>query len=219
MHALPILTWVKMAFGILLIAALLLIIPVLVLVHCIRNPKFSTTTKVSLAFLIIFTWPLAAYSYIFVVSRKPWIKALAILPFILFIIAAIWRFHKQTKELALWSDLNSQQMPSIMGLPVPTTMPSDIPNLDERASAYGHLERLNQWTMILTSFEKDQPSLIKQGLPARVALGKISHSVAVAYSMTGNSQKAAYYGALSARIATESHSANKANPSNGIQRQ
>lgn len=206
MHALPILTWIKLALAILLIAALLLIIPVLVLVHCIRNPKFSTTTKIFWVVFIIFTGPLAAYSYIFVISRKLWIKALAVLPFILSIVTVIWRFHKQTKELALWGDLNSQQMPSMMGLPVLTTMPSDIPNLDEKASDYGHLERLNQWTMILTSFKKDQPNLIKQGLPARAALGKISHSVAVAYSMTGNPQKAAYYETLSTRIAAESHS-------------
>jgi hypothetical protein len=203
MHALPIIATINIVLAISLIAVLLLLIPVAVLVHCIRNPKYSRATKISWVLLILFTWPLAAYSYIFVTSRKPWTKVCAVLPIILFIAAIIWRFQKRAKELAVWSDLNSQQMPSMMGLPVPTTMPSEIPNLDEKVAAYGHLERLNQWTLILTSFEKDQPNLFKRGVPARKALGKISRSVAVAYNMTGNSQKASYYAALSARLGAE----------------
>jgi hypothetical protein len=172
------------------------------LVHCATSDAHSLGKRILIIFFMLISG-IGALVYGLSRSQPPWLRSFTRITMALMIMSTLVMglYVRQLKSDML-ENLGKPLMPDAVRLTVPKTLPSDVPDFNGKIKAYHYLVRINQNSMILTSFAKDQ-SLFKQGTSARSALCEIAPMVAGAYEKSGDNKKAAYYWALSAKLRAE----------------
>jgi hypothetical protein len=184
-----------------LIILFVVVFPLAAIYHCLRNARVRPIAKLLLTVLMAVLGPFMALPYTASTDGSRRLRNMGFASAGLAIIGVFllyMRFQMFGYRMA-----HSERKATEIGLAVPTNLPSTISDLTQKQKEYQHLERLNQWSMIITSFNQDQTLLSDSSEPNRKALTAIMPTVALAYREKHDLKKAAYYYAVAGKLASE----------------